>query len=389
VLVVAPQPFYTDRGTPIATRYLIEALLTLGYQVDVLTYPMGESLDIAGVDVSRLPNPLKISRVPIGFSWRKCWLDAFLFSGIARALRAREYACVTAVEESAFVAALIAPRYGVPVLYDMQSSLAEQLGHMAPFNNGVGRTFLDACERWLLDHVDLVMTSAGLAERVRRTSPEAVVREWRYPGLEERATRAEIDRLRKELDLEGAGPVIVYGGNFAEYQGLAPLIESMSTVLSSFPDAVLVLVGAGSDQELEDVLRLTARLPDGATRVLRRQARASMHRYFGLADILVSPRQLGENLPLKVLDYMVAGRPILATDIPAHATVLDEDRAALVGLDGPSLASGIIALLGDDERRRRLGQNARVFAQEKLGWPRYVRSVAEAFDLLVGDGPTR
>jgi glycosyltransferase involved in cell wall biosynthesis len=90
-----------------------------------------------------------------------------------------------------------------------------------------------------------------------------------------------------------------------------------------------------------------------------------------------------------VLDYMVAGRPILATDIPAHATVLDEDRAALVGLDAPSLASGIIALLGDHERRRRVGQNARAFAREKLGWLRYVQSVGEAFNLLVGDGRTR
>jgi glycosyltransferase involved in cell wall biosynthesis len=385
VLVVAPQPFYTDRGTPIATRYLIEALLTLGYQVDVLTYPMGESLDIAGVDVSRLPNPLKISRVPIGFSWRKCWLDAFLFSGITSALRAREYSCVTAVEEAAFVAALVAPRYGVPVLYDMQSSLAEQLGHMAPFQNGVGRTFVDGCERWLLDHVDLVMTSAGLAERVRKASPRAVVREWRYPGMEESATSAEIDRLRTDLDLGGAGPVIVYGGNFAEYQGLAPLIEATSTVLLSFPDAVLVLVGAGCERELKEVRRLTACLPDGSTRVLKRQTRTSMRLYYGLADVLVSPRQFGENLPLKVLDYMVAGGPIVATDIPAHRTVLEEDRAALVGIDGPALASGILALLRDDERRRRVGQNARAFAREKLGWLRYVQSVGEAFHLLVGD----
>lgn len=386
VLVVAPQPFYTDRGTPIATRYLIEALLAQRYGVDVLTYPVGEPLGISGVDVVRLPNPLGISRVPVGFSWRKCWLDAFLFSGIARALESRQYACVCAVEESAFVAALVAPRYGVPVLYDMQSSLAEQLEHMAPFRNRVGRTFLHACERWLLDHVDLVMTSAGLAERVRRSSPKAVVREWRYPGLGECATPAEIDRLRGELDLEGVGPVMLYGGNFAEYQGVVPLIDSMSTVLSTFPDAVLVLVGAGSDQEFEDVCRLTARLPGGATRVLKRQARASMRLYFGLADVLVSPRQYGENLPLKVLDYMVAGRPIVATDIPAHRTVLDEDRAALVGLDAPSLACGIVALLRDDERRRRLGQNARAFAEEKFGWLRYVHSVGGAFNELVGDG---
>lgn len=386
VLVVAPQPFYTDRGTPIATRYLIKALRELSYQVEVLTYPVGEPPGISGVEVARLPNPLGVSRVPVGFSWRKCWLDLFLFSAIARALETKKYACVSAVEEAAFVAALVAPRYGVPVLYDMQSSLAEQLGHMAPFRNGAGRALLRACERWLLEHVDLVMTSAGLAKRVRTTSPSAAVHEWRYPSLGQCATPAEIHRLREELDLEGAGPVVLYGGNFAEYQGLAPLTESMSTVLSSFPDAVLVLVGAGSDQELEGVRRLAARLPEEATRVLSRQARASMRLYFGLADVLVSPRQYGENLPLKVLDYMVAGRPIVATDIPAHRTVLAEDRAVLVGRDSPSLASGIVALLGDEARRRRLGRGARAFAEQKFGWLRYVDSVGGAFNQLLGNG---
>lgn len=388
VLVVAPQPFYTDRGTPIATKYLIQALLALGYGVDVLTYPIGAPLDISGVDVARLPNPLRINRVPIGFSLRKCWLDAFLFAGIGRALRSRDYACVSAVEEAAFAAALVAPRYGVPVLYDMQSSLAEQLGHLAPFRNEAGRTFVQACERWLFDRVDLVMTSAGLAERVRRAAPEAVVREWRYPGLQPCAANgvAAVDLLREQLDLGPARPVILYAGNFAEYQGLAPLIDSMSTVRSSFPDAVLILVGAENEQELEVARRLTASLPAGATRIVTRQARTAMCHYFALADVLVSPRQFGENLPLKVLDYMAAGRPIVATDIPAHRTVLDEDRAVLVGLDGQSLASGIVSLFGDEERRRRLGHNARSFAEEHFGWLRYVRSVGEAFSQLIGNG---
>jgi len=389
VLVVAPQPFYTDRGTPIATRFLIEALLRLGYRPDVLTYPVGEPLDITGVEVVRLPNPLGIDHVPIGFSWRKCWLDAFLASGIARALGSREYACVTAVEESAFVAAVVAPRFGVPVLYDMQSSLAEQLGRLAPFRSGPGRTFVDACERWLFDHVDLVMTSAGLAERVRKASPKAVVREWKYPGLSECAppTRLDIDRLRSDLGLEQAGPVILYGGNFAEYQGLGPLIDSMPSVRSVFPEAVLVLVGAENDRDLEDIRRLTARLPDGATRVLGRQARKSMRLYFGLADVLVSPRQFGENLPLKVLDYMVAARPMVATDIPAHRTVLGEDRAVLVELDSSALAAGIVSLLEDEGLRRRIGQSARDFAEDNFGWLRYVHSVGEAFNrLLVGNG---
>src|SRR5262245_12832040 len=51
VLVVAPQPFYEDRGTPIAVRQVVEALSHLGRSIDVLTYPVGRSVEIPRVSV--------------------------------------------------------------------------------------------------------------------------------------------------------------------------------------------------------------------------------------------------------------------------------------------------------------------------------------------------
>ena len=40
-------------------------------------------------------------------------------------------------------------------------------------------------------------------------------------------------------------------------------------------------------------------------------------------------RAYGGNLPLKIFDYLAASRPIVATDIPTHRTVLTEERAVL------------------------------------------------------------
>lgn len=71
MLVVAPQPFYEDRGTPIAVRQALRALSQLGYAIDVLTYPVGQSPAIPGVTYHRVANPLRLRAVPIGFSARK------------------------------------------------------------------------------------------------------------------------------------------------------------------------------------------------------------------------------------------------------------------------------------------------------------------------------
>ena len=127
VLVVAPEPFYEDRGTPIAVRNVLQALSELHYEVDLLTYPVGQPVSIPGLRIFRSPNPFRIRQVPVGFSGRKLLLDATLVPAIWRQLRRVRYSCIHAVEEAAFPAVVLGHLYGIPVIYDMQSSLPEQL----------------------------------------------------------------------------------------------------------------------------------------------------------------------------------------------------------------------------------------------------------------------
>lgn len=115
VLVVAPQPFYEDRGTPIAVCQLLRALSQLAYEVDVVTFPIGQSIDIPGVRYYRASNPFRVRRVPVGLSVAKLLLDVTLISELARRLSAGGYACIHAVEEAAFPAVVLGQRFRVPV----------------------------------------------------------------------------------------------------------------------------------------------------------------------------------------------------------------------------------------------------------------------------------
>ena len=80
----------------------------------------------------------------------------------------------------------------------------------------------------------------------------------------------------------------------------------------------------------------------GALRVVKRQPREKIPGFLAMADVLVSPRAYGDNLPLKIFDYLAAGKPIVATDIPAHRALLDDESALLTGAWSPELASGIV-----------------------------------------------
>jgi glycosyltransferase involved in cell wall biosynthesis len=375
ILVVAPQPFYQDRGTPIALRQVLAALGELGRPVDLVTYPVGADVIIPGLRIYRSANPFGYETVPVGLSLRKIVLDLPLTAAVHRRLTRERYACIHAVEEAAFPAALLAEAYRTPLLYDMQSSLAEQLARVGPLALRPARAMLGAAERWLLRRASLVATSAGLAERVRRSAPGVPVREWHFPSAPADADPAGVRELRQRLGLASTDPVVVYSGTFEAYQGLPELIEAIPMVRARVPDVRFVFVGADRANGTIADGPAAALVESGVLRVVERQPRADMAEYLALADVLVSPRAYGGNLPLKVFDYLAAGRPIVATDIPTHRTVLTEERAVLVDPSSAALAGGIVAVLGDPVRARRLAAAAHGYARSHFGWSRFVDSV--------------
>ncbi|MFH1279200.1 MAG: glycosyltransferase [Candidatus Eisenbacteria bacterium] len=383
VLLVAPEPFYEDRGTPIAIRQVLKGLSDLGYEVDLLTFPCGADIELPGLRILRIPNPFGIRSVPIGFSFRKILLDLVLASSLRRRLRERPYILVHAVEEGAFLAAWIAGPRGVPVLYDMQSSLPEQLTRYAVCRLRPVRKALFACERWLLSQVDMVVCSTGLQAHVRARAPSAAVSEWRFssvwPGD---ASIEEVARLRERLGIGNGKRVVMYSGSFAPYQGLPTLLDAVPRVLREVPETVFVLVGADGKKNGAPWRDADRMIEEGTLLVLPRRPREEMSTFYALADVVVSPRAYGNNLPLKVYDYMAAGRPIVATDNGSHRKLLDEKCAILVRPDADSLSGGIVRLLRDGDEAARLGAAARSLAREQLQEISFLDFLARRYEAL-------
>ena len=381
VLVVAPQPFYEDRGTPIAVLQVVEALSQLGYQVDLLTFPAGRPTPVAvpGLRIFRAANPFGIRRVPVGFSLRKLALDATLVWALWRRLRRPSYCCIHAVEEAAFPAVAFGRGRGIPVIYDMQSSLPEQLAVKAPFGSAPFQRALRACERWLLRRATVVVSSTGLAHKVRGLAPTARGREWRFASHGRAVDPARVDELRYSLGIRRQSPVVVYTGTFEGYQGIPEILSAIEQVRRRVPEVSFVLVGATASDHgsLPPAVAELERV--GALRLVPRQPRTTIPEYLALADVLVSARAFGGNVPLKIFDYLAAGRAIVATDIPTHRTLLDESRAVLVPAADGALGTAIADLLEDPKRRTRLAAAGRQYADEHLGWAQFVEAVDDLY----------
>jgi glycosyltransferase involved in cell wall biosynthesis len=372
ILLVTPQPFYEDRGTPIAVRYVAQALSELGAYVDILAFPVGRSVTIPRVTIMRCANPLRLKHVPVGFSWRKIALDATLWQALRRLVSSGKYHMVHAVEDAAYMAAAICPPVGQPFIYDMASAIPMQLKQNPLFASALMQRLLSVAERRVISCASRVVCSSGLADYVSHQVPEARVREWPYPAYAERIDRHRALDLRRELGIRRNQRVILYSGNFAAYQGIELLLEAFQLARKTCPELALVCVGA-TDKEL--AARPAARATDQQVFVLPRQPRRQIPVYMELADFLVLPRVAAANAPLKLFDYMASGTPIIATRGPAHEPLLDESRAFMSDPTVEALSVTLVDACASRERSEALGRAAQSYATEYFGWDRFVEFV--------------
>ncbi|MDP6581379.1 MAG: hypothetical protein QF681_12055, partial [Vicinamibacterales bacterium] len=78
VLMLAPEPFFEPRGTPFSEYHRIKALGELGYQIDLVTYPFGQDVELPNLRIYRCAKPPFVRRVAIGPSLVKMLLDLSL-----------------------------------------------------------------------------------------------------------------------------------------------------------------------------------------------------------------------------------------------------------------------------------------------------------------------
>jgi glycosyltransferase involved in cell wall biosynthesis len=374
ILMVAPQPFFRPRGTPFSVLQRLRALSRLGHTTELVTYPFGETPDVPGLTVHRSAVPPFIRDVRIGPSPTKLVLDVPLFRLAARIAASGRFDLLHTHEEAGWIGAWLARRHGIPHLYDMHSSLPQQLANFERYNWAPVVWAFGRLERYTLEGADAVIAVCpALRDHVRDTGfprPLALIENsFDFdPGVVE---PGDVDGVRRQLDL-GSGPVIVYTGSLEPYQGLDLLVAAAPSVLRLLPDARFLVVGGTVDQVSALGRQVMAVGAVAAFRILPAVHPNEVCRYQHLADVLVTTRSKGTNTPLKIYQYLKAGRPIVATDIPSHTQVLSPDNAELVAPAAAEIAAGIVRVLTEEGRAARLAEGARSLARQRYSDEAYI-----------------
>jgi glycosyltransferase involved in cell wall biosynthesis len=389
ILMLAPEPFFEPRGTPFSEYHRIRALIELGHTVDLVTYPFGGEIALPGLRIFRCLRPPFIRQVRIGPSLPKVPLDLALMVTALRRAGSERYDAVHSHEEGSLIGVFVAALLGVPHLYDMHSSLPQQLSNFAFSQSRLLARLFASMERFVIRRSKVVIVICPhLEEVVRAIDPTAsTVLIENAPGSGDAPVAGSGARVRAELGLTNGAPMVLYTGTFEAYQGLDLLFDAAAAVLRSRPDARFVLAGGRPEQVTE--ARAQAERAGAASGVIFTGQRAveDIPLFLDAADVLVSPRSTGTNTPLKIYQYLRSGRPIVATRLLTHTQVLDDSVAILTEPTAGGLASGILDAIEDPARARAIGGRARSLAEQKYTHEAYLDRTRAACAQLAASAP--
>jgi glycosyltransferase involved in cell wall biosynthesis len=394
-LVIAPQPFFSPRGTPFSVYYRTLFTAELGVKVDLLTYGEGQDVDIENVRIIRIPHFRSLGPIKIGPSYLKLFLDIFMMIWTVGLLLKNRYDFVHAHEEGIFFCKFLKPIFRFKLVYDMHSSLPQQLTNFqftqSKFIINLFRKLEESCLHAadvtiticpdLAEYVNTLIKDRGKHLMIENSIFEPV---RLLPNV--KAHDSEVlsgpDFSERILELPQGKRFVVYAGTLEPYQGIDILMEAFKQVVGKTQDAYLIIVGGDKAQvEFYSNFAETIGL-SGKTLLTGRVSQLLAKHYCKLASVLVSPRSEGTNTPLKIYEQLASGIPLVATNIYSHTQVLNDDVAFLVEPDPNDMAAGLLKAINLDEARYHITSNAMKFYNEMYSRPIYEKKMRNVLEML-------
>jgi glycosyltransferase involved in cell wall biosynthesis len=385
ILILAPHPFYQERGTPIAVDLLIKALLERGDKVDLLTFHEGINRNYEGLSIYRIQPFTKLKDIKPGFSLKKLICDIYLFCKFVSLMYKKQYDIVHAVEESAFLAMLVCPFKRIPFIYDMDSSMTTQLvdkfAFLLPF-----RIVLHFFESMPMRYAEAVLPMCDALENdAKKSGAKRIVVLKDVSLIRNRSSKNSILKLRNELGIKGK--IVIYIGNLEPYQGIDLMLKSFAIAGHSNHQIDMVIIG-GENSDIKKYQHLSTSL--GVIKnvhFLGKKPVAHIGEYMAQADLLLSPRIHGVNTPMKIYSYLHSGVAVLATDMPTHTQVMNKEIAILAEPESNSFAKAMLDILYDEEKRQKIGRQARDYIESEHSYSAFKKTLYDLYDSLDAKRP--
>lgn len=189
--------------------------------------------------------------------------------------------------------------------------------------------------------------------------------------------------LRHRWNL-GEAPIVLFLGRLHLKKGLDILVPAFDKVRRNVPDAQLVIAGPENDDYGKTVRGwVTERKLDSAVHFVGPLNATEVVQAFVDADVFALPSYT-ENFGVAVAEAMACACPVVISDqVNIHAAISEVGAGIVTRCDVDETANALETLLGDPDRRHRMGEAGRRLVQDRYVWPTIVDAMTKEYEVVI------
>jgi 1,2-diacylglycerol 3-alpha-glucosyltransferase len=390
IAMVAACAFPANHGSPASVREMSDTLSQMGHAVHIVTYPMGQKDIVVRYAKVHRTGPFRPeTNAKVGPSPEKFLEDLALLRLLLRVVRRERIDIIHAHNyEAALIGVMAKWITGRPLLYNAVNLMSDELaGYNFIRPAWLARAIARGLD-WFVpifpDHITAVspelkqwLIERGTAERKVDMVPAGIVPEM--------FDNADPEKIRRRHQINGRA-IVMYTGILNAFQRIDYLLRAFAVVSKQLPDTLLMMVSAlVSESHQREHKKLADQLGiSDAIMWIAPHSLEDLSSYLALASVTVISRPECPGHPVKLLNYMLAGKPIVCFEGSAKGLRHLHDAFIVPNHDCEALGKGIITLLKDRALAARLGANARTTAIANFDWRIICQRIEHIYDKLLG-----
>lgn len=372
ILVVAPTPFFSDRGTHIRILEEALALEKRGHLITIATYHIGKSLPPelgSKIDVRRIRRWLFWYRkLEAGPDWQKIILDLLLIKKVFFLARTTRPDIIHAhLHEGVLIGWVVQKLLfwrGIKLVADFHGSLTKEMVSHAYLKLSFLQRVFRAFEVWIDNLGDAAVTSSWNnteeIQGLRRDGEVTTLLDGTRLGMFDHLASKE--ELRKLYNIPQDKIIVTYTGALIPNKGIKLFLEAIPTVAAKSSEIHFIIAGFPVDQ-IADYLKEPI-FQERAT-VISPLPYFDLPKILRMSDIGVDPKDdTVRQASGKTLQYMGAGLPIVVFDTENNREYLGDGGTYATEINAASMAQAILTLSEDRELREHNGKLNRLRAEE-------------------------
>ncbi len=390
IAMVAACPFPANHGSAASIREMSDTLSEMGHAVHIVTYPVGQQdIVVHHAKVHRTAPFRPETNAKVGPSPEKFLRDFVLLRLLCRVIQRERIDIIHAHNyEGALIGVMAKWITGRPLLYNAVNLMSDELAgyrfiRPAWLAHWIARA-LDWFTPIFPDHITAVspelkqwFVEHGIPEHKVDMIPAGM-----QPEMFDNATP---EKFRARHAIEDR-PIVMYTGVLNAFQRIDYLLRAFAVVLKEQPDALLLMVSPlVSESHEREHRRLADELSiSHAVMWIAPHSLDDLPSYLALATVTAISRPECPGHPVKLLNYMIAGKPIVCFAGAAKGLHHLHDAFIVQNHDWDALGKGILTLLRDPALATELGDNARATVLANFDWRHICVKIERIYDRLLG-----